>query len=283
MHVTPRQGQILDLAASGFSDKEIAKRLGVSRSTVRTHLENLFKARGLPNRCAAVSAWGARTERPADACPYPQPFPPDFHDCPAYQARQVVSLDLSFRPLGRTLTCRHTFAKALSPDASSWYAACQVGDARARAQWSSTIGVARLRQITVLQQDIAAISEPFLPELWAVKSRQLEARHSQEDTEGLTGELIRLAGRLAAAIRRFLELHRRHLEDLHLPVDACTALMEEALSRFINEPAADIRWQVSDETLDRFPADIRAYLRPPNVDWTLGPPLRPSPYKRQFV
>src|SRR3989442_13822965 len=110
--LTPRQAQILALAANGLSDKEIAKRLGVTHRTVRTHFEKLFHDRGIRNRSQAIALWSSRTTasrhaRPADECPYPKPFPPDFTDCPAYQATQMVTLDLSHRPLGSVMTCRH--------------------------------------------------------------------------------------------------------------------------------------------------------------------------------
>lgn len=39
VRATPRQAQILDLAASDLSDKQIAGSLGLSISTIRTHLE----------------------------------------------------------------------------------------------------------------------------------------------------------------------------------------------------------------------------------------------------
>jgi len=48
MHVTPRQAQILDLVASGLSDKEIAEQLGVSPRTVQSHLDRLFLEHGRP-------------------------------------------------------------------------------------------------------------------------------------------------------------------------------------------------------------------------------------------
>jgi len=48
--LTRRQAQILALAANGLSDKEIAKRLGITFRTVRTHFEKLFRDRGIRNR-----------------------------------------------------------------------------------------------------------------------------------------------------------------------------------------------------------------------------------------
>lgn len=57
LHVTPRQQQILDLAVRGRTDKEIASDLGVAVSTVRTHLERLYRENGLRNKSEAVAAW----------------------------------------------------------------------------------------------------------------------------------------------------------------------------------------------------------------------------------
>lgn len=55
LHITTRQAQIVSLIASGYPDKEIASRLGVSIRTVRTHLERLFGRYGLSSRSAAVA------------------------------------------------------------------------------------------------------------------------------------------------------------------------------------------------------------------------------------
>jgi len=60
LHVTDRQQQILDLAARGQSDKEIAQGLGISVHTVRSHLQRLYRAQGLTNRAEAVAVWAAQ-------------------------------------------------------------------------------------------------------------------------------------------------------------------------------------------------------------------------------
>ncbi len=69
--LTPRQAQILNLAASGMSDKEIANQLGIAHRTVRTHFEKLFRDRGIRNRSQAIALWSSRNmagrhARPAD-------------------------------------------------------------------------------------------------------------------------------------------------------------------------------------------------------------------------
>jgi DNA-binding CsgD family transcriptional regulator len=57
LHVTPRQREILELAVRGLTDKEIATELGVSVSTIRTHLERFYRENGLRNKSQAVGAW----------------------------------------------------------------------------------------------------------------------------------------------------------------------------------------------------------------------------------
>jgi len=52
--LTPRQAEILALASKGLTDKEIARRLGISPCTVRSHLHHVYQYNGLPNRTAAV-------------------------------------------------------------------------------------------------------------------------------------------------------------------------------------------------------------------------------------
>src|SRR5205809_4986305 len=58
--LSPRQQEILGGIAAGLTDKEIARQLGVSYRTVRTHLERIYEATGASGRTAAVTAWLAR-------------------------------------------------------------------------------------------------------------------------------------------------------------------------------------------------------------------------------
>jgi len=55
--LSPRQSQILSLMAEGLSDKEIARKIGVSYPTVRTHIDRIFRDHGLHNRTRAVAVW----------------------------------------------------------------------------------------------------------------------------------------------------------------------------------------------------------------------------------
>ncbi len=59
--LTTRQRQLLRLVAEGYTNGQIARRLGLADSTVRTHLENIFERLQVRSRAAAV----ARTFGPA--------------------------------------------------------------------------------------------------------------------------------------------------------------------------------------------------------------------------
>ena len=52
--LTPRQWDLLHLIAGGRSNFQIARQLGLSEGTVRTHLENIYARLNVSNRTAAV-------------------------------------------------------------------------------------------------------------------------------------------------------------------------------------------------------------------------------------
>jgi DNA-binding CsgD family transcriptional regulator len=267
MHITPRQGQILDLAAIGMSDKEIARRLGVSHSTVRTHLENFFRDQRVRNRYAAVTLWlrshsPRDSKRPADECPYPKPFPPNFKDCVAYQPMEIVSLSISLQPLGRIWGCRHMAARQRFEPGDGWYAACLIGDAESRQRWAGSLGRNRLRKIGALQHQIEAASHPLIDRLWSAKNRQLQASSLGGDDAGPRPEMQALAAQLQEHLASVLEEHKEDLDAVHLPVKACMRLIRDSLDRLIDDPLPAGDWRVSDETLAMFPEDVRALLKP---------------------
>ena len=53
--LTPRQKNLLRLVAAGHTNPQIARRLGISEGTVRTHLENIYERLGVSSRTAAVT------------------------------------------------------------------------------------------------------------------------------------------------------------------------------------------------------------------------------------
>jgi DNA-binding CsgD family transcriptional regulator len=52
--LTPRQNDLVRLLAAGHTNTQIARRLGISEGTVRTHLERIYERLGVSSRTAAV-------------------------------------------------------------------------------------------------------------------------------------------------------------------------------------------------------------------------------------
>jgi DNA-binding CsgD family transcriptional regulator len=53
--LTPRQNELLRLLAAGHTNTQIARQLGISEGTVRTHLEHIYDKLGVSSRTAAVT------------------------------------------------------------------------------------------------------------------------------------------------------------------------------------------------------------------------------------
>ncbi len=53
--LTPRQNDLLHLLAAGYTNAQIARHLGISEGTVRTHLENIYEKLHVSSRTAAVT------------------------------------------------------------------------------------------------------------------------------------------------------------------------------------------------------------------------------------
>jgi len=54
--LTPRELEVLRLVAEGLTSPQIAERLQIRSSTVKTHVQNLFEKLGVSDRAAAVAA-----------------------------------------------------------------------------------------------------------------------------------------------------------------------------------------------------------------------------------
>ncbi|WP_427008048.1 response regulator [Pseudarthrobacter sp. H2] len=54
--LTPREVQLLELLATGLSNRAIAKQIFISEATVKTHLVHIFGKLGVDNRTAAIAA-----------------------------------------------------------------------------------------------------------------------------------------------------------------------------------------------------------------------------------
>jgi len=54
--LTPRQREVLGLLVDGLPNKSISRRLGLSGSTVKTHMEAIYRELGVHSRSQAVVA-----------------------------------------------------------------------------------------------------------------------------------------------------------------------------------------------------------------------------------
>lgn len=54
--LTPREIQLLDLLATGLSNRSIAKQMFISEATVKTHLVHIYGKLGVDSRTAAIAA-----------------------------------------------------------------------------------------------------------------------------------------------------------------------------------------------------------------------------------
>lgn len=59
--LTKREGEILHSLATGYTDKEIARALGISSETVRVHLRNVYDKLQVSTRTAAVAIYLGHT------------------------------------------------------------------------------------------------------------------------------------------------------------------------------------------------------------------------------
>ena len=75
--LTPRQRELLALVAGGRTNGQIARHLGISEGTVRTHLENIFERLQVTSRAAAVvrAFPNGYPETGADEAPRPEAGP----------------------------------------------------------------------------------------------------------------------------------------------------------------------------------------------------------------
>jgi DNA-binding NarL/FixJ family response regulator len=58
-HLTPRQFEVAKLVAQGFTNKQIAQRLGISRFTAETHVRNILERLGAASR-SEIATWATR-------------------------------------------------------------------------------------------------------------------------------------------------------------------------------------------------------------------------------
>ena len=214
-----------------------------------------------PKRVYLVAIGGSQQRRPdlrpADECQYPKPFPPEFTDCPAFQATQLVTLDLSHRPLGSVMTCRHLESRLIPTTNYRWYGACVLGDIEARLRWSRAVGVVRLHGISALRQEVATLSIPYVQQLLDLMNGPVG-----DNPLAHTRQLQAVVDEFMTKVTALLRERKPELDQLHLPLDACLRLLSIAIDRFMQQGVAGTEWELPDDVVNLFPEDIRAYFRP---------------------
>jgi RNA polymerase sigma factor (sigma-70 family) len=55
--LSPREREVCELIAAGLANDDIAKRLTISRYTVKVHVSNILGKLGVPDRVHVVLAW----------------------------------------------------------------------------------------------------------------------------------------------------------------------------------------------------------------------------------
>ena len=62
VELTPREREVLQLVGQGLSNRLIARRLGISEKTVKTHLTSVFTTIGVTDRVQAALWWQAHPD-----------------------------------------------------------------------------------------------------------------------------------------------------------------------------------------------------------------------------
>lgn len=92
--LTPREREILDLVASGWTNTAIAHALRISPRTVAKHLEHAYRKLGVTNRAAAVfqgyAGFAAASSAPGSSASGPTRPSPDSALSAAGSARSSV-------------------------------------------------------------------------------------------------------------------------------------------------------------------------------------------------
>ncbi len=211
---------------------------------------------------AGDTTMGQSMARPADACPYQKPFPPDFDECPAFQPRQFIPLDTLYQPLQPVVTCRHLATRSLRLR-HRWYGACGLGDAEARRRWALEVGTKRLAKISEIQAQMGRAIGGDMRQLWQLKGQQLQAFRAGSDAAALTRELRALSDRAVADLLRFLKAHTDSLAEVGMPMDTMVQLTRLAFNHFIETRyATEVTLEVPDTVVEGLSDPVRAFFRP---------------------
>jgi hypothetical protein len=168
----------------------------------------------------------------------------------------MSTLDLSHRPLRAVITCRHLESRLMPTTNYRWYGACVLGDTEARRRWSNAVGVDRVHRISILRQEVSALSVPYVRQLLDLKNAPIEdpLAHARQ----LQGVVDDFMIKVTALLRK----RQAMFDQLHLLLEACVRLLAIAIDRVVQQGMTAAEWEVPDDLLTLFPPDVRAYFRP---------------------
>jgi hypothetical protein len=176
-----------------------------------------------------------------------------------------VGLDLQYRPMRPSRTCRFLTVGEVSGMRGTFYGRCALGDAAARERWISRVDRERLYKLQELRLELSAFLKPSIEELWRLKGDQLRAQRlgDHEDPVGQTQALQALAERVTEGIEAFLETKSKTLEELQLPPDSVVQWTRLTLDAFVKQTTAEqADVELPREMLSRFPPEVLALVRP---------------------
>ena len=176
-----------------------------------------------------------------------------------------VGLDLQYRPMRPSRTCRFLTVGEVRGLRGTFYGRCALGDAAARERWMSRMDRERLQKLQDLRLELSAFLRPSIEELWRLKGDQLRAQRLGEgaDPAVQTEALQALAQRVTDGIEAFFEEHSKTLEELGLPREPLVQVTRLSLDAFVAQTTAEqADIELPREVLSRFPPEILALVQP---------------------
>ena len=118
----------------------------------------------------------------------------------------------------------------------------------------------RFDQLTRLQRETAELARPYLVEMYAAKSRQLDGG---SDRLQATADLEHLLQRMERDVVAFIDGRAEEFVALSLPVAACKELITLALRDMVERRSLGKAAYVPPAALvEQFPAELRPMLFP---------------------
>jgi hypothetical protein len=202
---------------------------------------------------------------PADGCPYPRPFPPGFHDCPAHQPAYFIALTTGYEPMKPVWTCSRLVPGNVPGIPARFYGRCRIGDLERRLAWVEGLHAQRLATLRELSLELTGATATIAAELMSAKGAQLQAEPDTDEHAAATLRLRAVCDRWLRLFVAFLERHDASLRSIDFPPEALRTLIDEMLDEWIAQPHTAPP-EISDEMMQLFPEDVHILLRPGGGD-----------------